>query len=286
MTTLFRRSSGLTKLVEEGYIETEEIRFPEKKREDKKKKRKKKKKKRKKIIKSSSEDSESPGEKLESIKRTSIPSIWGKNSSKARSSKKGYFGFGTSNHFFAFENQTQPHQSDNKQEQELDSDQWDAEFDEFPDDDEVWETPKTTVREEKGAWNHSPSGFKYRVGNIQTQQAQNVEQWRLQSPPLAKDSSKLWGTWKKNKNKSLFDDEWLPIPKSGISFFSPKSSKYQAMPKSQTPGKFSGIGLDGNPPPETGFFSRLRSKAKKQNKRTGRGRNQKTGVFDTGLRIK
>lgn len=296
---LFRRSHGLTKLVEEGYMQTEEIQVADEKREDRKKKRKKKKK--KKIIKPLSEESETPVEQFQSMKRSSISSIWTKNFSKkgfvgleesecstnSVSPKKGYLGFGKSNQFFASENQTQPLQSDNKQEQELESDQWNAEFDEFPDDDEVWENQKTTEKEEKSAWNHSPSGFKYRVGNTQTQEGQNVEQWYLQSPPqssaafgfspLANDSSKLWGSWKKKKNKSLFDDDWPSIPKSGISFFSPTRSKYQAMPKSQTPGKFSGIGLDGNRPPETGFFSRLRSKAKNKIKERGEDAIKKQG---------
>jgi len=282
-------------------MQTEETQFSDKQREDKKKKRKKKKKKKKKkIIKPSSEDSDTPVEQFESMKRSSISSIWTKNftkngfvgleeseCSKSVSMKKGYFGFGKSNHFFASENQTQPMQSDNKQEQELESDQWNAEFDEFPDDDEVWEDQKTTEKEEKSAWKHSPSGFKYRVSNTQTQQDQNVEQWCLQSPPqssvsfgfspLAQDSSKLWGSWKKKKNKSLFDDDWPSIPKAGISFFNPTRSKYQAMPKSQTPGKFSGIGLDGNPPPETGFFSKLRSKAKNKIKERGEDAIKKQG---------
>jgi len=279
-------------------MQTEEIQFADKKRDDRKKKRKKKKK--KKIIMPSSEDSATAGEQFQSVKRSSISSIWTKNyskngffgleeseCSKSVSPKKGYVGFGNSNHFFASENQTQPLQSDNKQEQELESEQWNAEFDEFPDDDEVWESQKTTEKEEKSAWNHSPSGFKYRVGNTQTQQGQNVEQWCLQSPPqssvgfgfspLAKDSSKLWGSWKKKKSKSLFDDDWPSISKAGISFFSPTRSKYQAMPKSQTAGKFSGIGLDGDRPPETGFFSRLRSKAKNKIKERGEDAIKKQG---------
>merc|ERR1711974_368827 len=185
------------------------------------------------------------------------------------------------------ENITQPLQSDIKQNQEPDCDQWDAKFDEFPDDDEVWENQETKAKEEKSAWKHSSSGFKYRVGNTRNQQSQNLEQWCLQSPPqssiatafspLRKDSSKLWGTWKKKKNKSLFDDDWSPIPKSGISIFSPSSLKYQAMPKSQTPGKFRGIGLGNNPPPETSFFARLRNKAKNKIKERGEDAIKKQG---------
>lgn len=291
---LFRRSSpGASKLVEEGFLQTEDLQF-EKNKKEKRKKRKKKKK--RKIRKSKKEDSEtsSDQEYEQNVNSSSHASIWKKKSSsktgfigfegiecsKLVPEKKGYLGFEKSNQFFGNDTHTQT-QNEKKKEQDQDYVEWNAQFDEFPDSDSDWRNLETKENEKESVWKNAPSGFKYRVSNTRSQQIQNVEQNYLQSPSHSRASAiappnKSWSLWKNKKSTSLFDDDWPLVEKSGISFFSSKSAKYQAMPESRTTGKFSGLGLD-NTPPETSLLSRLKNKAKKKIQKRGEVAIQKQG---------
>jgi len=231
------------------------------------KKRKRKKKKKPKRN-SSVEDLEQGAEV--NVRRSSLTNIFKRKSSKkgfvglddfeAISDNKGYVGVKKSN-FVGFGNHMQQLQTNNSAEQEQET--WEANFEDFP----AGNKGKAKLKnsEQNDIWKETPSGFKYRVGNTQSQKVQNLAQDCQQSgslasalSPIAKDPNKLWRLRKKIKE----------VPFVGESFFS-SGSRYKSIAKSQT--KVAGSASDPfAPPQESSIFSRLIKSKTKRMKKQGR----------------